>query len=531
MPADNHFHGEPYPLNTRVALKRVLAEAAEMGFAMNLGIECEIYVLKLVDGPARRARCRPTRSTKPCYDVRGLLRSFPFLDRMVTLMNGLGWDVYSFDHEDGNGQFEFDFNYADALTMADRYVFWRYMVKHVAEEFGLIATFMPKPFARQDRQRRALQHEPRRPAAAARTSSRPRAARTRAASASRTLGYHYIGGLLRHGRALCAVLAPTVNSYKRLIRRGAMSYYSWAPVFNSFGTNNRSNSIRVPMGGGRCEYRNADSSLNPYLAATLCLAAGSGRHPRAARSRRAACREPLRVLATRSSPPIGVQPLPRTLGEAVEAFAADPFVERVLGARAARRVHPLQARRVGGVPPARQRLGDPALRAVLLNTRRPPTPGREGGLRAHETSTDGLLALGIWRCCRWAAAPAEPLKVGYSDWPGFTAWEIAKVKGLFKKNGVDVDLVWFPIYTDSLTALNTGQLDCNLQTWNDAMAPLAEGIPLKAVRPARQLVRQRRDGGQARDRVAEGSEGQDDRHRARHLRSFPDAQGAGRRRA
>lgn len=80
-----------------------------------------------------------------------------------------------------------------------------------------------------------------------------------------------------------------------------------------------------------------------------------------------------------------------------------------------------------------------------------------------------------------AAAGAEPLKVGYSDWPGFTAWEIAKVKGLFKKHDVDVNLVWFPVYTDSLTALNTGQLDCNLQTWNDAMAPLAEGIPLKSV--------------------------------------------------
>ncbi len=80
-----------------------------------------------------------------------------------------------------------------------------------------------------------------------------------------------------------------------------------------------------------------------------------------------------------------------------------------------------------------------------------------------------------------AVAAAEPLKVGYSDWPGFTAWEIAKVKGLFKKHGVDVALVWFPVYTDSLTALNTGRVDCNLQTWNDAMAPLAEGIKLKTV--------------------------------------------------
>src|SRR5882762_5378965 len=76
---------------------------------------------------------------------------------------------------------------------------------------------------------------------------------------------------------------------------------------------------------------------------------------------------------------------------------------------------------------------------------------------------------------------AAPIKIGYSDWPGWVAWEIAKEKGLFKKHGVDVELVWFPVYTDSLTALNTGRLDCNLQTWNDAMAPLAEGVKLKTV--------------------------------------------------
>ncbi len=79
------------------------------------------------------------------------------------------------------------------------------------------------------------------------------------------------------------------------------------------------------------------------------------------------------------------------------------------------------------------------------------------------------------------AADAKPLKIGYSDWPGFTAWEIGKDRGIFKKNGVEVELVWFPVYTDSLTALNTGQLDGNLQTWSDTMAPLAEGIPLKVV--------------------------------------------------
>lgn len=79
------------------------------------------------------------------------------------------------------------------------------------------------------------------------------------------------------------------------------------------------------------------------------------------------------------------------------------------------------------------------------------------------------------------ASAKEPLKIGYSDWPGYTSWEIGKVKGIFKKNNVDVELVWFPVYTDSLTAVNTGKLDGNLQTWSDLMAPLAEGIDLKVV--------------------------------------------------
>ena len=79
------------------------------------------------------------------------------------------------------------------------------------------------------------------------------------------------------------------------------------------------------------------------------------------------------------------------------------------------------------------------------------------------------------------ALAADPIKIGYSDWPGWTAWEIAKEKGLFKKAGVEVKLVWFPVYTDSLNALNTGKLDANCQTWSDTIPPLAEGIKLKVV--------------------------------------------------
>jgi len=119
MPADNHFQGKPYPLNTRVALKNVLAEAEKMGFGMNLGIECEIYLFKQNADGSLSIHNPDDKLGKAAYDVSTFMDNFTWLDKMATAINDLGWDLYSFDHEDGNSQFEFDFNYSDALTMCD----------------------------------------------------------------------------------------------------------------------------------------------------------------------------------------------------------------------------------------------------------------------------------------------------------------------------------------------------------------------------------------------------------------------------
>jgi glutamine synthetase len=329
MPADNHFHGQPYPLNSRVLLKNILTEARKLGFSFNLGIECEIYVLKQDERGRLVVPNADDNLEKSCYDVKRFFDAFPWLDDMVTTMNGLGWDVYSFDHEDGNSQFEFDFKYADALTMADRYIFFRHMAKAIAAKHGLLATFMPKPFADKTGNGAHFNMS----LADMRTGKNLFAIDPKKDPRGlglSSLGYSFIAGILRHGRALCSVFAPTVNSYKRLIRRGAMSYYSWAPVFNSFGTNNRTNSIRVPMGGGRCESRNADSSCNPYLAAALVLAAGL-EGIREKLDPGEPHHENLYELLPAQLEKIGVQELPRTLAEAVDAFEADPFVEKILG--------------------------------------------------------------------------------------------------------------------------------------------------------------------------------------------------------
>ena len=147
MPADNTFHSKPYEINTRVALKKVLQQAADMGFGFNLGIECELYVLKQDDDGAISIPNKDDKLIKPCYDVRSFMDQFSWLDKMATTINDLGWDLYSLDHEDANGQYEFDFQYSDGLTMCDRFVFFRYMAKEYAKQEGLIATMMPKPFA------------------------------------------------------------------------------------------------------------------------------------------------------------------------------------------------------------------------------------------------------------------------------------------------------------------------------------------------------------------------------------------------
>ncbi len=327
MPADNTFKGQPYEVNTRVALKKVLAEAEAMGFAVNLGIECELFVVRLTEDGKLEIPNDDDNLEKSCYDVKRFMDRYTWIDKVSTTINDLGWDLYSLDHEDANSQFEFDFKYADALTMCDRYIFFRMMAKQYAAEEGLVATFMPKPFANKTGSGAHFNMS----IADAKTGKNLFEDKDdpRGLGLSK-LGYQFSAGILKHGPALCAAFAPTVNSYKRLVRKGLMSYYSWAPVFNSYGSNNRTNSLRVPMGGGRVESRNADAACNPYLAAALAIAAGlqgikENLDPGDAQE------DNLYELSPEQLAARGICELPRSLDEAVAAFAADPFVEETLG--------------------------------------------------------------------------------------------------------------------------------------------------------------------------------------------------------
>lgn len=324
--SDLHYRGEPFAACSRHILKRQLARAASLGFRFNLGIEAEFFLLQDTDkGPAPLSN-RPDLG-KPAYDLARLLDNFPWVDELVDAMNGLGWDVYSFDHEDAIGQFEIDFMFADALTMADRYTFFRLMAGEIARKHGGFASFMPKVFANRSGSGAHLNMS----LADSETGHNlffDKADR-RGCKLGR-LGYQFIAGVLRHLPAICAVVAPTVNSYKRLVKQGSASGYTWAPVLSCYGNNNRTNALRIPLAGGRVELRAADASCNPYLAAAIVLAAGlegveNDMDPGPPNT------ENMYQKSAEDLESLGLSTLPASLGEALDAFERDALSEAVFG--------------------------------------------------------------------------------------------------------------------------------------------------------------------------------------------------------
>lgn len=329
--SDLWCEGKPFEPCSRNILKRVLARAAALGYRVNFGIEAEFFVLRDLPGGGYAPISDRHDLAKPAYDVARLLDNMPWLGDLVGAMNTLGWDVYSLDHEDGIGQFEIDFAYADALTMADRFVLFRRMAHEYARRHGGFATFMPKPYGDRAGSGAHFNMSFADAASGANLFDDPADPRGRRLS---KLGYHFIAGVLRHLPAICAVVAPTVNSYKRLIIRGSASGFTWAPVFTCYGGNNRTNTLRIPLAGGRVELRAADSACNPYLGAAMTIAAGlegiAGQlDPGPGHAENMYLKSPEELAA------LGVSMLPRSLGEAIDAFEADPLSRAVLGDRMA----------------------------------------------------------------------------------------------------------------------------------------------------------------------------------------------------
>jgi len=211
------------------------------------------------------------RLDQPCYDMKGLTRHYEFLSQLSTYVNQLGWGSYANDHEDANGQFESNFEFADALTTADRAIFFRYMVHAMAQERGMLATFMAKPFGHLTGNgghfHMSLWDE------SGSTDLFKDDDDPNGLGLSK-LGYQFTAGLKKHAKAYIAVTAPTVNSYKRLTTTAGTptSGATWSPIFITHGANNRTQMLRLP--GGHVEDRTVDGSCNPYLAMAVILAAG-----------------------------------------------------------------------------------------------------------------------------------------------------------------------------------------------------------------------------------------------------------------
>ncbi|MDC0519203.1 type III glutamate--ammonia ligase [Candidatus Pelagibacter ubique] len=263
LASDLYMDGRPVKASPRVMLKEQIKKLSKKKLQMKSGVECEYFLIS-EDGSSI-ADPRDTQS-KPCYDQSALMRRYELIKEICDSMIQMGWKPYQNDHEDANGQFEMNWDYTDALVTADRHVFFKYMVKTLAEKHGLRATFMPKPFHNltgngchahvsvwNGKDNKFLDKKDK--------------------LGLSKLAYNFLGGLIKNAQPLSAFFNPTINSYRRINAPPTKSGATWSPSSISYTGNNRTHMIRIPD-KGRFELRLMDGAANPYLLQAGILAAG-----------------------------------------------------------------------------------------------------------------------------------------------------------------------------------------------------------------------------------------------------------------
>lgn len=312
--------GTPFSGDPRGILRRVLSDAAAMGYSFNVGPECEFFLFKT------DAEGRPTTKTNDevGYFDQGPLDNGELTRRRICLaLEKIGFEIEASHHENAAGQHEIDFKYADALTAADNILTFKLAVKTLAQKDGLHATFMPKPIygvagngmhtnMSLFKDGKNAFYDPDGPRQLS------------------TIAYQFIAGILEHIDGICALTNPLVNSYKRLV-----SGYE-APCYVSWSTCNRSALIRVPTPRGsstRVELRNPDPSCNPYLALAVCLAAGLDGIRRGL-TPPAEIVENIYELNAEERKAHGITSLPSSLRQAIDALRADELLSETLGKHA-----------------------------------------------------------------------------------------------------------------------------------------------------------------------------------------------------
>lgn len=314
-------NGELFPGDPRAVLHKVLQEAAAMGFRYNTGPELEFFLFK--PGDDGKIKALP-HDRGGYFDLSTDLASHVRKD-MVNALMAMGINVETSHHEVAEGQHEIDFEYADALRTADNAVTFKYTLKAVAQNYGLHATFMPKPIfgingsGMHTHQSLALLD-----------SGDNAFVDTSDEYGLSKVAKHFIAGQLQHARGMAAILAPIVNSYKRLVPGyEAPVYISWARV-------NRSALIRVPkaspgqLKATRIELRCPDPACNPYLSFAVMLKAGLDGIKRSLPLPEPV-EENLYHFDESELRRRNIATLPATLGEAIKEMEKDPVIQDALG--------------------------------------------------------------------------------------------------------------------------------------------------------------------------------------------------------
>ena len=321
---DGHVLGKPYEYCPRVALRAQVRKLTAMGLTMFTGIEPEFMLLDRKPDGSLAPFDNTDTLDKPCYDYKGLARRSDYLGKLVAALQMAGLDVYQIDHEDANGQFEVNFAYRDCLTSADNYTLFKMAASEIAHAMGMVCTFMPKPFSN----RAGTGSHFHISVGDGKTKNLFLDAKDKQGMGLSKTAYHFLAGILAHARGLTALAAPSVNSYKRLVVGRSLSGATWAPAYVTYGDNNRTAMVRVPY--GRLELRLPDGSCNPYLATAGIIAAGLDGIQRKL-DPGPANNTNLYDLSPEQVAEQGIQILPQSLNEAIDAFAADPVLRAAVG--------------------------------------------------------------------------------------------------------------------------------------------------------------------------------------------------------
>ncbi len=320
---DGHVEGKPYGHDSRVVLKAQTDRLAKNGWTLYTGLEPEFSLLRKDEKGAIHPYDATDTLVKPCYDYKSMSKQSEFLERLTDTLIAAGLDIYQIDHEDANGQFEVNYTYADCMKSADDYIMFKIAASHIANELGMICSFMPKPFGNRPGNGMHMHMS-----IGDGTKSLFQDESDVTGHGLSKLAYHFMGGVLAHAPAITALACPTVNSYKRLVVSQSLTGSTWAPAYISYGNNNRSTMVRIPY--GRLELRLPDGSCNPYLATAAVIAAGMDGvkrelHPGGGHSINLYDLTPVQMREQ------GIGILPQSLGEAIDQLESNKVIRDALG--------------------------------------------------------------------------------------------------------------------------------------------------------------------------------------------------------